>query len=112
MLVHHKNLDDFIAELRDCQTTVADKIVRWQSGKLAKDHDEIEFEVAVFGTAIVGRDDADYLLEYAESVGIDRNAYGDISTAGSERAKALRKKLQEHCDDMGLRLLPGKLELF
>lgn len=104
--VEFDSLEDFIAELRDGQTVVRDNLVRWKVGQTAEQAEAVTFEIDVWATAIVKLPEGEQLFEFGRSVGSD-----DASGAhGTKAANAMRAALAEACDDLGLRLRPGKIE--
>lgn len=104
------NLDDFIAELRGERDLIADKIVRWQLNRTPEQAEGFSFEVDVWATAVRKGGDESYLMEFGNVAGFDNNEEG--TTSGTDSAATLKAKLTEACDDMGMKLRPGKIEVF
>jgi hypothetical protein len=111
-VVQFKSIDDFASELRRSATQIVDKIVRLERHHTPQDQDGMQVEVTVWATAIMALEQADYLLEFGLSTGVNRDAYGDQSKDGEKAADAIEQKLREHCDDLGLTVRPGKIEVF
>lgn len=108
-IVSIAKLDDFIAELRECVYRI-NLPVRWHEVRAAEQKEAISFEVGAWATVLVGNEaEADsYLAECLIPCGRDSKA-GNDGTANAAKAKA---KLAEACDDMNLKLRPGKWEVY
>lgn len=104
------SLEDFIAELREFKHRVT-MPVRWHQVRVAEQVEAISFEVGCWATAMVGLDTEPdcYLAECFTPCGRDSKATG---SAGTENAAKCRQRLAEACDDIGLPLRPGKLEVY
>jgi hypothetical protein len=105
-------LKDFVAELGEEKHRVANRVVRWHSLRNPEQQECISFEVGAWATALVGNesDPEAYLLECYMPCG--RDSTKAKTTEGSDRAAKLRATLAEFCDDNGLRLRPGKIEVY
>ncbi len=105
-------IEDFLSELKEESSRVADKIVRWQVSRTCKQAEvEIDWEVTCWATAIINAEDERYLLEFGESAGDDCEG-DDGHHNGSDQAGYWKQRLVEACDDCGLKLRPGKIEVF
>ena len=109
IVVEFHSLADFIEELRFAPETIADKVVRFQIAKTPEQVEQVSFEVSAWATAVKNGDEK-YLLEFMAKVGRDQLDADDES--GSQAAEKLKSNLTEHCDDMGMRVGPGKIEPF
>lgn len=71
----------------------------------------VKFAITFQASAIINLDDGgQYMIDYGEDCGVD---YRDDSQelVGSDYAAKLRAKLVEFCDDRGLSIRPGIVEL-
>ncbi len=109
IVVEFSTIEDFLAELRDAPQRIADKTVRCEIARTPEQAERVSFEVTIFMTS-VQKGDEQYLLELMSKVGTDQLDADDMS--GSNAAYALRTKLEEHCDDLGLVVKAGKIEPF
>ncbi len=109
IVIEFSSIDEFIDELRYAPETIRDKTVRFAIGKTAEQAEQVSFEISVWATA-VKQGDEQYLLEFMAKAGCDHLDSNDLS--GSAAADAMKAKLQEHCDDLSMRLGPGKIEPF
>ena len=114
MRVTFATCDDFCAELdrvRSSGGTIFCDEVRVRIDSAPEQDDEITFLVAIWGTAIVHREQGDYLLEYGEVCGKDDNEQGaKHPTAGTDAATKRRDMISAACKRAGLQMLPGKFE--
>jgi len=110
-VVGFASLDDFIGELRREKNNIADRIVRWHENRSPEQEEQLTFHLEVWATAIAKCEDNDYLLEFEAAAGRDSEIDGDRSSEASQRAATARAKLAEACDDLGLQLRPGKIEV-
>ena len=108
MVVEHNSLASFIKELECEKDRIADKTVRWSTGRTPEQEEQVTFEVDVWATALRKGGDEDYLIELGQSVGCDDQE----RNAGSDAAAKMMQELEDACDRLGLRLMPGKIELF
>ena len=114
-IVQFGSLEDFIAELRAAEvsprsnTKIVDKIVRWKVNRMPEQKEAISFQVDAWATAIVAEGESDYLLEFGLIVG--RDSLTTESTEGTDAAKRLREQLATACEELGLSLRPGKIEV-
>lgn len=112
MRVTCEDLDSFLENLRlEPPSHVLQQAVRVSISHRPLDssdkHKAVKFDVVIQASAVVSLENGgEYLLDYGENCGID---YRDVSNelTGSLRANALRGKLVECCDDLGLRVRPG-----
>jgi hypothetical protein len=109
-VVNYTSIDDLFSELREEATRVVDKIVRLQVARVPEQVEEISFEVGVWITALIKLDDDSYLLEFGASAGCDDTSAK--THTGSECAAHTKQRLSELCDDVGLKLRPGKIEVY
>ncbi len=115
MIVKLNTIDEFLDELKDAgRPGVIAHTVRFQVNRTAKQKSAITHQVDVWVTALMlmKHDDeqGEYLLELGMAMGQD----GDLDEgeeSGSDRAEAVRVKLADCCDDIGLRLRAGKIEV-
>lgn len=116
-LVTFDNLAQFISELRDDPTKIAERTVRWHVQVTPEQQEAITFQVEAWATAIKLGDQIDTLLEFGNVAG----SYGEplehadsttpaTSTNGSDTEKKWHEHLVEVCDELGLRVRPGKIE--
>lgn len=72
--------------------------------------DSIRVQIVIQASAVVAMgDDGEYLLQFGQDCGIDYND-GSGEMNGTIKANKLRAKIQEFCDDEGLRIGPGTIE--
>lgn len=109
------NLDDFITNLKhEPASNVVRHVVHVSTTMRPLDTSDkrtaVKFSVVFQASVVVNLDDGgQYMLDYGEDCGLDyRDASKDFK--GSERAAALRKRLEEFCDDHGLTIRPGVVE--
>jgi hypothetical protein len=107
-VVEFASIDDFIAELRDECSLIADRIVRWHISRTPEQREGVSFQIDVWATALRKGGDEDLLLEFGQPVGSD-SQHGQPGTQG---ANAIRSRLAEACDDLGLKIRPGKIEVY
>ena len=115
MQVLCNSLDDFIANLKlEPASAVLQGAVRVSVTEQPVDgnkYDAAKFDVTIHASAVISlADGGQYLLDYGEACGTD---YRDTSQefVGTKRAKAIRGKLEEFCDDYGLRVRPGIIQV-
>ena len=115
MRVTTTNVDDFLENLRsEPNGSVLQNIVYVSISRNPIDGDKrtaARFAVTVQASAVVNLpgDEGQYILEYGETVGVD---YEDSTKrhTGSDAAAEIKRKIIEHCDDVGLRVRPGIVE--
>jgi hypothetical protein len=105
-------LSDFIDEVREEAHRVANRMVRWHVLRNPEQPEQISFQVGAWATALLGTetDPEQYLLECFVPCG--RDSVKLPSTEGTDTAGKARQMLAEACDDKGLRLRPGKIEVY
>ena len=116
MRVICNNLDEFISNLKlEPSSSFLQRIVRVSVTERPLDssskRDAVKFSINFQASAIVCLEDGgQYLLDFGEDCGLD---YRDSSNepAGTKRAGELRAKLSEFCDDYGLGIRPGIIEV-
>jgi hypothetical protein len=109
-------LNDFITNLQvEPTTSVLQQVVHISTNRRPLDnldkHKAVRFNVTFHASAVVCLDDGgQYLLDYGEDCGID---YEDAEKelTGTQHANSLRKKLIEFCDECGLKVRPGIIEV-
>ena len=109
------SVDDFLVNLRGVpEGMVLQGIVYVSIHRNPVDgtkRDAVKFDVTIQADAVVNLpgDDGQYILQYGEQVGRD---YEDSSQEfkGTERAEEIKRKIIEHCDDVGLKTRPGVVE--
>jgi hypothetical protein len=113
-----KDLEALIDELKEVRHRIADRTVRWEVMHIPQS--EVAIQVGVWATAICRKDGSDtsseeYLIEFGRPVGVDDLEITESDgggPVGTNNAAAMRAKLLEACDDLGLKLRPGKIEVF
>ena len=113
MRIRCQNLGDFFANVRAAEvlrgTVWFEKTERPLTDQPR--HKATSLEVTVRVSAILLLDEVDSrLLEMAEICGVDRTT-ADGGPDGSDRADEVRKELEQHCEDLQLRILPGELDM-
>ena len=116
MRVTCNTLNDFITNLRmEPPTSVLQQTVHVSVTERPLDisdkHKAVKFSIMLQASAVITLEDGgQYLLEYGEDCGMD---YRDSSNEllGTERTNGLRKKLVEFCDDYGLKIRPGIVQI-
>lgn len=108
MIVSCKSIDDFLINLKNSiHDGVMRNVVHFNITKTYMDHLTM---VSCSASALVGAEGAWFLLSYSQDCGQDlMTANGN--TDASKLAEDIEQKLQESCDDMGLKILPGELSL-
>lgn len=106
MIISCKSIDDFLVNLKNSvHNGVMRNVVHFNVTKTFMDHLVI---VSCSATALVGSGDAWFLLSFSQDCGQDLlTANGNMEA--SILADGIEIKLQEACDDMGLKILPGEL---
>lgn len=110
IVVNFATLADFIAELGEEKEQIADRIVRWTTNRRPEQPEEISFQWEGWATAAAICKDGDYLYEICVPLGRESEQAG--VRAGPENADKAADKLRESCRQLGLRLRPGKIEVF
>lgn len=115
MRVVCRTVEDFLENLRSVPPTmVLQGIVYVSIHRNPLDgtkRNAVKFDVTVQADVVVNlsNDEGQYILQYAEQVGRDYED-GSQERGGSERAEEIKRKIVEHCDDVGLRVRPGVVE--
>lgn len=110
MKVELTTIEDFCCELEAeaAQGHVHGNIVRLRTDRTPEQDEAISFQVGLWATAVVKREDAQWLLEFACVGGSDEGA----EDAGSEVVARWRKQVQRVADRHGLEVRPGKIEIW
>lgn len=111
-------LDDFLEELEHEASKPITLLPDGMSGVLAREvfvridrgeDDRVrQFLMAIWATAIVRKDEGDYLLEYGAECGFDTPEHPD---AGTDEANRQRSRIAAAAENLGLKLRKGKLEV-
>jgi len=112
IVVNYTSLEDFLSDLRINSTQIAHKLVRFDGYRRAEQNEAITFEVGCWATCVVLASDGDFLMECALECGCDDTRRPATREDGTKFAAKARAKLAELCDDFGLSLRPGKIEVF
>jgi len=106
MRIEVTTIDDFCKELREegSKKNVWQLQVRYRIDRTAEQDEEISFQVGIWLTAVIDYEEDRFILELALATGCD-DQEGYSGTAKAEEH-------QELCDDVGLKLRPGKFELY
>lgn len=116
MRVQCSTVDDFITNLRaELPSAIVSKVVYVSQVERSLDSGDprqaTRFTVYVQASCVVDLEDGgQYLLEMAVNCGLD---YRDATNEreGTSEAARVRQKLTECCDDLGLRIRPGVLDV-
>ncbi len=101
--VEFNTLDEFIGELTlDCDRVV-DRVVRVRIDATPQQVDAVTFEYSLWATAHVHGDQTDYIMELGINCGEHEG--------GEENADDARNRIMSSCDDMGLTVRNGKIEI-
>ncbi len=108
MIVNHNTLDDFQAEIGSTSERLHSRTVRAAIDRTPLQVEAITFGVTFTATAMVVDDEEGcYLTRFSQVTGRDDSDTQDGTTA----AESLRKTLEDFCDNCGLVVLPGEIEL-
>src|SRR5690606_6146559 len=108
MVVQLGSIEDFCSELRDRSDAVRERIVRCATVRAPEQKERVSFAVGISATTVLNTEDGPCLIEYSGLCGRDTPAKGD---EGSQEAARMDRLLRETCDDLALRVRPGKNEL-
>lgn len=103
------SLEEFLSEL-DAEAgdgRVWQKVVRLRIERVPEQKDQTSFEVAFIGTALIGGQHPEYLLEFVGWTGIDGRRPND----GTKTAEDWQSQVKTLCEKRGLKLRRGKLEI-
>lgn len=119
MRIVFDSFDSFCEEISERAGEFVKKTVRAITLRQPEQDEGVSFQVGFMATAVVGDGDGRELLELAVQCGQDVNARtrkGEIIVeaivTGSDGAAKLWAKLKTICEASGLRLRPGKIELY
>jgi len=108
-------IDDFLENLQQESSRIYQRVV-WVSRTVnpADDktkRDAVIFDVTLHASAVVDVDDeSQFLLDYGEDCGRDyHDATQDM--AGSEVADELKARIRKVCDEYGLTIRPGVIDM-
>lgn len=120
-VIEFKSLDDLLAELALEATCIADKIVRWQVNRIPIGNAGVRFGVDCWATALRiappdnGLPGETYLLECGLPCGNDDLEIPEADgggPVGSNTAEQYHRLLVDTCDDLGLNVRAGKIEVY
>jgi len=109
MRVTVTTIDDFCSELTAEAANIADRIVRTRVDITPQQSEGISFDIGLWATALVNvADGGQYVLEFGEPSGVDDG--GDES--GSKLAREWIGEIRAVCEQYGLQMRRGKIEVF
>lgn len=101
------SIQDFCSELRERSEDVQQRTVRVAIVREPEQREAVTFAVGFAATCVLNTSDGPCLLEYVTGTGSD----GRSGEHGSSKAADMDRLLRETCDDLQLKVRPGKIEL-
>ena len=111
MRVEVNTPDEFLAELEAEAEHVYEKIVRARIDFMWKQDEKLSRRVGLWMTALIRRDDGDYILECGHDLGSEDCRVKEKMLASAE-GDAITNKLLALCRRLGLVLRHGKWEIY
>lgn len=119
MRIVFDSFESFLQEIAEQAEAVRGKTVRFIIARMPEQDAGVSFQVGFMATAVANDGDGGTLLEVAIQCGKDEAAQksrGEIvvpeKTSGSDGAAKLAAMLKAACEKSGLKMRPGKIELF
>jgi hypothetical protein len=110
MRVELDNVDDFLGEINRESDHLWERCVRYQVSRMPEQDDEITFKVGLWLTAIVAKESGNWIIEMFAFSGRDEDDEPRMAE-GSNAADAWLSRVRTACEDLDLKLHPGKIEL-
>ncbi len=117
IVVQLTSIDEFIGELQRTavpesgeapDAKIMDNMIRWRVNRSPEQREEVSFQVSVWATAILQETDADYLLEFGKALGSSEAKDSPVEI----KVNGMESSLKAACDLLGLKVRPGKIEVF
>lgn len=119
MRVVFDSFESFCQEIAEQSVAIRKKTVRFIVARVPEQEAGVSFQVGLMATAVVDDGNGGELLEVAIQCGMDETGQksrgqqvAPDKTDGSDGAAKLAAILKGVCEKNGLKLRPGKIELF
>jgi hypothetical protein len=107
-IIQLSTLEEFIAELQAAPDQILDRTVRIKINRIAEQREAVSWLVVVWLTAIQKGDDADYLMEFGKEIGSSKTKDSPVEA----KVAGMEAQLKAACELIGLKVRPGKLEVY